>query len=114
MNKLEIRTGSSYGDLAFVQIILSAPGVKVREVELNTHGQVPREDAPSTEWPLIIRCSSDNPEARRFELRVFDLTSGYGGKGPGDLVECLKACKIDFDEDEIYTFKRIQRIYQKN
>ena len=113
MNNLEVRTGSSYGDTALVQIILSAPGVRVREVELNTHSQVPTEETPSSEWPLIVRCNSDNPEARTFEIRVYDLTSGYGGKGPSDLCECLKACGVDFDENEVYSSKRIQRIYRK-
>ena len=108
MNYFEVRTSTSYGDLAFVQIILSAPGVEVYEVELNTFGQVPKEDTPSKEWPLIIRCTSNNPEARKFEVRVFDLTSGYGGKGPSDLVDCLKATGLEFDEQEIYSSKRIQ------
>ena len=93
--------------------MLSAPDVEVYEVELNTNSYLPDYDASSTEWPLIIRCNSNKRDAREFEVRVFDVTSGYLGAGPQDLVGCLKATGVDFDEEEIYSSKRIQKKYHK-
>lgn len=109
---IEVRTTTSYGARGIVETILSAPGVVVREVVLNTMSYLPKENTPSEDWPLIIRCSSLNVESPTFEIRVFGLTSGYAGTGPTDLVGCLKATKLAFDEKEILTRRRIKKVIQ--
>ena len=108
----DIDTTTSYGATAMLKVLLSAPGVKPVKARVNTTGYSPKMDQESEEWALIIECTSDEREAREFEIRIKMLTSGYGGSGPHDLLDCLKLCGFkDIDENEIFTVGALKREY---
>lgn len=108
----DIDTTTSYGATAMLKVLLSAPGVRPVKARVNTTGHSPKMDQESEEWALIIECTSDEREAREFEIRIKMLTSGYGGSGPHDLLDCLKLCGFkDIDENEIFTVGALKREY---
>lgn len=111
---VDINTASSYGALGILQVMLSAPGVEAKKARIQTNGKIPSLEVDSSEWGLIIECTSENVDAREFEIRICMVTSGYGGSGPTDLVRCLKACGFEnIDEEEIFTVKSLHREYVK-
>ena len=108
----DIATSTSYGAVAMLKVLLSAPGVKPVKARVNTTGNPPAYDQASEDWALIIECTSEEGEAREFEIRIFMLTSGYGGSGPHDLLKCLRLCKFkDIDESEIFSVGALKREY---
>ena len=112
MYHYDIDTETSYGAVAMLKVLLSAPGVKPVKARVNTTGKSPKSDQDSEEWALIIECTSEESEARKFEIRIKMLTSGYAGSGPHDLLNCLKLCKFkNIDEDEIFTVGALKREY---
>ena len=111
-NHIDINTATSYGAVGMLKMVLSAPGVKVIRARINTTVKTPNLEADSKDWALIIECESENRDVREFEIRILMLTSGYGGSGPHDLLDCLKACGFsNIDENEIFTVGALKREY---
>ena len=111
---IDINTPTSYGAVALVRLILSAPGVQVKKARINTNGQIPSADVDPSEWALILECTSDIGEAREFDIRICMLTTGYSGSGPMDMLRCLKLAGFkSINEDEIFTVHALHREYVK-
>lgn len=114
MNVCIIETASSYGATAMLKTIASA-GVRFVEARLNVMSY-PTDSRDSKDWPLIFKCTSDEPNNEHFEIRIHMLTCGYSGSGPHDLLECLKISGFDhcISENEIFTNKHIVAKFTKS
>ena len=113
MNIIEVKANTSYATRAMVQMLAETPGLEFVEAKLNTRTQPLSEDSNSEDWPLIVKATSKDSECRNLEIRVYNLTSGYPGSGPSDLIRCLKAMDFIVDEEEIYSCDRIQRVIER-
>ena len=107
MNACIIETASSYGATAMLKTIAKS-GVRFVEAKLNVQSY-PTDSKDSKDWALIFKCTSDEPNNEKFEIRLHMLTCGYEGSGPHDLLECLKITGFDhqISEEEIFTNKHI-------
>lgn len=109
-----IDTVTTYAAVAMLRMLAENSDITFRRARLNLREGFPDELKNSEDWPLIFECTSKDRDAREFEVRVHTLTSGYGGTGPHDLVQCLKIAGFEnVDENQIFTETVINRIYEK-
>ena len=114
MSTFYIDTGTSYGDVAMLRQLAKFEGIEFNKVSLNVTKSLTESDNPE-DWPVIFECSCLIPGVRKFMVYIRNVTCGYEGAGPDDLIECLEI--TDFlgfvAKQEIYSRETLKCLYHK-
>lgn len=103
MIKININEDASYDNLPVLKEILRKHDWDLKYVSMvyNLSKGLPNVDSPES-WPFSAVFDGHGKEVM---IRIRTLTVGYGGTGPHDFASILHFLGIQYDEEEIFTKK---------
>lgn len=113
MYSFDIICSTSYDTFGMLKVILNGLELAenaIKAVRLNIEG-LPQEN----DWAVVFECS-DPAVLSAFEIRMKNLTCGYNGSGPNDLIKCFRLAGFDesyISSEEVYREKTLNKVIFK-
>ncbi len=103
--KIEINESSSFKNLPILErLVLDTWRLESLSMKYNPSLGLPSQESKEYPCKLVFNDSTINS---KIEVRIWSLTLGYGGTGPGDFCSILNFLGVDYDEDDIFTKKNL-------